>query len=234
MYLNYNHLLMEDCTVIHGSEVVGSKEATQGLHATGLRKGVSDTNHREGTSNYIRDGEEAPSSAEALLPTFKGKVVAEFQSHAERTHEKSADMEAPEKVGGALGDANDENGPLLGSLEDASTASETYYQSSETRSKNMNAKPGQSPWTVPSPRPKFDADSFEDPICDRFWNCIWVACAARNVGVFFSIPPKLDVLPTITFHIRPRSSVVFFASYQTTSLPHGSITRILSYIKSAF
>jgi len=102
--------------------------------------------------------------------------------------EKDGDMEAQDKVGGALADANDENGPLLGSLEDASTASETYYQSPEARTKNLNAKLGQSPWMVPTPKPKYDADSFEDPVCDRFWKGIWVACASRNVGFFFRFP----------------------------------------------
>jgi phospholipase D1/2 len=138
-------------------------------------------------SNYIRGGEEAPSSAEARLPTFEGKV--EFQPLAGLTQgmsiEKDAGMEAQDKVGDALADESDEKGPLHGSLDDSSTASETYYQSSDAWSKNLNAKPSQSHWTVPTPRPKYDADSFEDPICDTFWKYIWVACAARNVGVFF-------------------------------------------------
>jgi len=207
-YLDCNHLLMGDCTVIHGSEAVGNKEATQGLRATGLRKGVSDTNPGEGTSNYIRDGEEAPSPTEAL-PTFEEKDVREFRPPAERTHgmsiEKNAGMEAQEKVGGALGDANDENRPLLGSPEDASTASETYYQSSDARSKNLNAKPGQSPWTVPSPRPEFDADSFEDPLCDRFWKCIWVACAARNVGGFLFYFPEVECITN--YHISHQTEI---------------------------
>lgn len=180
---------MEEFTVIHGSEAIGTKEVTQGLHATGLKKDISDADAhvRPGTSNYIRDGEEETDSAEALLPIFEGKVVSEFQPPAERTHgvsnEKSTGMEAQEKVGGAVADANVENRTLLGSLEDASTSSETYYQPSETRSKNLNAKPSQSPWTLPTPKPEYDADSFEDPVCDKFWKGIWAACAARNVGI---------------------------------------------------
>lgn len=186
LHLNFNYLLTEDCTVIHDSEVVGTKEVSQDLHATGLQSGVSDASLREGTSSYIRDGEEVPSPAEALLPTSEGKV--EFQPPAERTQgmpiEKDAGMEAQDKVGGSLADANGENVPLSGPLEDSSTASETYYQSSDARSKNLNAKPSQSFWTIPTPRPKYDADSFEDPVCDRFWKYIWAACAARNVGAF--------------------------------------------------
>ena len=194
VYLNFDYLLIEDSTVLHGSKVVGTKEVTQGFHATGLERGGSDATLREGTSNYIREGEEAPSSAETLLPIFEGKVVAEFQPPAGRTHgmsiEKNASIDAPERVGDALADANVENGPLLDLFEDESTTSETYYQPSDAPSKYLNAKPGQSPWTVPTPRPKYDADSFEDPICDRFWKGIWAACAERNVGVFFSRFPR--------------------------------------------
>ena len=241
LYPSFNYLLMGEFTVIHGSEAIGTKEVTQGLRATGLKKDISDAdaNHRPGTNHYTRDGEEETNSAEALLPTFEGKVVAESPPPAERTHgvsnEKNTSMEAQEKVGGAVADANVENRTLLGSLEDASTSSETYYQPSETRSKNLNAKPSQSPWTVPTPRPEYDADSFEDPICDMFWKGIWTACAARNVGIIiFSIPSKSNVPPITKIHIRLRSSAVYFASYQTTSLLRGSITRTLSYIKSAF
>jgi phospholipase D1/2 len=219
LHLNFNYLLIGDCTVVHNSEVVRAKEVSQGLHATGLQSGVSDANLREGTSNYIRDGEEAPSPAEALLPTFEGKV--DFQPPAERTQgmsiEKDAGTEAQDKVGGSSAGENGEN---------SSTASETYYQTSDARSKNLNAKPSQSFWTVPTPKPKYDADSFEDPVCDRFWKGIWVACATHNVGVLFD-SPKLNLPPTTKFHIRPRSIVVFFALYQTTSLPRGSITRTL-------
>ena len=87
---------------------------------------------------------------------------------------------------------------------DASWASKTYSQPSQTRigendndedeqkaqraryllRKYPNVKLGQSLRTVPTQRPKFDANSFEDPLCDEFWEDIWVASAAHNVGVY--------------------------------------------------
>jgi hypothetical protein len=156
-------------------------------------------------------------------------------------------MKTQEKVGGALADTNVENGPLIRSLVEATMASETYNPPSQAQTgkndvdseeqraprphnlprKHLNSK------TSPHRKPKFDANSFEDPVCDEFWTDIWVACATHNVGV-------CEILPSQTYyqrpniHIRPRSSAAFFASYQTTSSRLGSITRIGSHIMSVF
>jgi len=50
--------------------------------------------------------------------------------------------------------------------------------------KYPNVKLGSSSRTVPTQKPKFDADSFEDPLCDEFWEDIWVTSAVHNVGVY--------------------------------------------------
>ena len=194
--------------VIHGFEDVGTKNVVRGLHLSGLKRELLDATLKEGTSNYTRDGEEAPSSASALLPISEGQVVAEFQPLAERAHgisiEENAGMGAQERVGSALADADVEKGQLFCSPVDVSMASEPYNQPSlaqmgkndgnpeEQRThrphsmsrKHLNTKSSQSPWTVPTRKPKYDADSFEDPVCDEFWKSIWVACAAHNVGVY--------------------------------------------------
>ena len=208
--------------------------------------------HKEGTSKCdARDRGEARSSAETLLPTFEGKVVAEFQPPVEHAHGMStgenAGAEAQEKVGGALADTNAGNGPLAGSPANASIAPETYNRSSQaaqmgkndvdseeqrtTRPHNMPRKYLNSK-SNPISKPKFDADSFEDPACDEFWKGIWVACAAHNVRVCRIF--QRQTCHRLKFHVRPRSSAAFFMSYQTTSLLLGSITRILWHIMSAF
>jgi phospholipase D1/2 len=86
----------------------------------------------------------------------------------------------------------------------ASLTSKTYSQPSQARvgkndndggeqktqrgrnllRKYPNVKLGQSSRTVPTQKPKFDANSFEDPLCDEFWEDIWVASAVHNVGVY--------------------------------------------------
>lgn len=38
------------------------------------------------------------------------------------------------------------------------------------------------PWILPTQMPKIDADDFDDPISDRFWNEVWNASAVHNVS----------------------------------------------------
>jgi phospholipase D1/2 len=116
-------------------------------------------------------------------------------------NEENAGKEEQETAGSARAEATVENGQFSGALADASEASAAYSQPSRARfgkndadteeqkasrgrnllRKHLNGKSSQSPWTVPTAKPKYDADSFEDPICDEFWKDIWVACAAHNV-----------------------------------------------------
>ncbi len=112
--------------------------------------------------------------------------------------EENVEGEEQEKGGSA---SIVENGHLPA---DASLASKTYGQPSHARMgkndndvdgqkaqrarhlmrKYPNVKLGQSLRTVPTQKPKFDADSFEDPLCDEFWEDIWVASAMHNVSVY--------------------------------------------------
>lgn len=93
--------------------------------------------------------------------------------------------------------ARADSGQLLGAPAGTSFAPETDTQPqarvgkrdsdaeaprARTLRKQLSSKPGQSPWTILTPKPKFDADSFEDPVSDEFWTDIWVACAVHNVS----------------------------------------------------
>ena len=199
---------MKDYTAIHGSEDVGTRDMVQRLEAAGLKSEPSGVTHKEGTCNCdARDREQARSSAEALLPTFEGKVVAEFQPPVERAHGmtigETAGMETQEKVGGALADTNVGNGPPSGSPANPSIASETHNRSSQAAQMGKNDVDSEEQKTTqprnmprkylnsrssPISKPKFDADSFEDPVCDEFWKGIWAACATHNVGVCLNFP----------------------------------------------
>lgn len=173
--------------------------------------------------------------------------MAEFQPPAERAHgmsiEENAGMGAQERVGSALADADIEKGQLFCSPVDASMASDPYNQPSlaqmgksdgnpeEQRAhrphsvsrKHLNAKSSQSPWTVPTRKPKYDADGFEDPVCDEFWKGIWVACAAHNVGVYgFSqvkfttncqIPHQTEIFRRV-FRVVPDDLVTTWKHYK--------------------
>ena len=202
LYLRLYYLLMEDYAAIHGSGDV-ERDIVQRLQAAGLKRGPSGTTLEEGTCNCdARDRGEARSPAEALLLTFEGKVVAEFQRPVERaqgmTIGEDAGMETQENVGVALADTNVGNGPPSGSQANPSISCETYNRSSQaaqmgkndvdfeeqrtTQPRNLPRKYLNSK-SSPIPKPKFDAESFEDPVCDEFWKGIWTACATHNVGV---------------------------------------------------
>jgi phospholipase D1/2 len=244
--------LMGDCTVVHDSEDIGFKDVLKGLHTGGHEKQPQDATLEEEMTNYTRGCNGVPSSAETLTPTIEKRAVAEFQPPTERAHmvstEENTGIDAREKVGGALSDANVKNSTTA----DASMVSETYSKPSgpqigksdgdseeqrvprprKSSRKNLNIKSSQSPWAVLTPKPKYHADSFEDPICDEFWEDIWLACASHNVGLCVDDPkPKTHHWLT-NFLYRPRSSVACSVLCRTTSLPLGSITRTLSLIKS--
>jgi phospholipase D1/2 len=115
--------------------------------------------------------------------------------------EENVEEEEQEKGGSASVAAKVENGHLPA---DASLASKTYGQPSHVRMgkndndvdgqkaqrarhlmrKYPNVNLGQPLRAVPTQKPKFDADSFEDPLCDEFWEDVWIASAVHNVSVY--------------------------------------------------
>jgi phospholipase D1/2 len=165
---------------------------------------VPDPALQEG-SIYTHDGGKPP-YAPALAPTLEEKVKAENQPSTGCadgiTNDESDEGEEQEAGGSAPVATKIENGYLP---TDASLASKTYSKPSQARigkndnddgdeqkaqrARNLlrkypNVKLGQSSRTVPTQKPKFDANSLEDPLCDEFWEDIWVASAVHNVGVY--------------------------------------------------
>lgn len=201
---------------------------------------------QEGRSNYTHDGGKTPCFAHALVTTHEEKVVAENQPPSKCTHEMFIE-DVEREVESVLVEAKDENAQLFGVPADAPLASKTYNhvrmgkndtnveEQKAPRARHLprkypNVKLGQSPRTVPTHKPKYDAGSFEDPLCDEFWEDIWVACAVHNVGVHRF--PESKPSPIDKCHFRPRSSVGFFASCRMTSSQHGSITKTSLHITS--
>ena len=251
---------MGDPVAIHGPEDVDAKPAVQGLSKDGLQREVPDARAADMTLEeerniHSRDYGRAPGLADTLVPTLEERVVEKHQPATEHTHgtpiEENPEKEEQEKVGNVPADAKVGGGQLFDAPVDASSAPETDSQPHHARMgkndadaeeqkvprargvlrKHLNAKSGQSSWTVPTPmpKPKYDADCFEDPICDEFWDDIWVACAEHNVGVCgFESRRCL----TSSYHSRPSSSVAFSMLYQTTLLLLGSSTRTSLHIMS--
>lgn len=158
------------------------------------------------------DGGKPHYSPHTLVPTLEEEVEAEYLPTTACADGIADDESVKDKVQDRDGSA-----PVATKLEnghlstDAPLAYKTYSQLSQARigkddndvdeqkaqrannlpRKHPNVKLGQPSRTAPTQKPKFDADSFEDPLCDEFWGDIWVASAVHNVGVyrFVSINP---------------------------------------------
>lgn len=48
--------------------------------------------------------------------------------------------------------------------------------------KHLNANVQVSPWSMPTPTPDINPNSFHDPLDGRFWKNVWVATAVHNVS----------------------------------------------------
>ncbi|KAF8500767.1 phospholipase D [Russula emetica] len=214
--------------VVSGFKDVRTENAVRGLSKTGLKRALPNPALQEGSIS-THDGGKRRYSSHALSPTLEEKFEAEHHPPTgcaegiinDESVEGEGDGSAPVAT-------KFENGHLP---MDASLASKTYSQPSQARigkndndgdeqkaqrARNLlrkypNVKLGQSARTVPTQKPKFDADSFEDPLCDEFWEDIWVASAVHNTEIFrrvFRVVPD-DLVTTwkhykdyVTYHER--------------------------------
>ncbi|KAJ7459722.1 phospholipase D [Mycena latifolia] len=122
-----------------------------------------------------------------------------------------------------------DDGDLFGAPADASTTAKTDDQPPHARSgvddateeeraapgarsilrRHLGAKLGSKTWTLPTPRPKVDANGFEDPICDEFWKNVWVASATHNTEIYRKV-----------FHAIPDDLVTTWKQYKEFVVHH--------------
>ena len=201
-----NSLSHSDRLGVHDTEGLGSKKIVQGLSNVGFDS-EPDLHAADATleERYAgtRDARNGSSFADSLVPTLEEKILAEHRLPVQNEYgmmfvDKSPEGGAPELSRSAPGKATIDSRHLSGAPTGSSFAPEMDTQPLQTRvgkrdadaeplrartlRKQLSAKPGQSPWTVLTPKPKYDANSFEDPISDEFWTDIWVACAVHNVS----------------------------------------------------
>ena len=81
---------------------------------------------------------------------------------------------------------------------DKQEGDETEKGADRTRStlrRRLSAKIGNKQWAVPIPAPLIDPHGFGDPVCEKFFDRVWLAAAARNTEiyrrVFHAIPDDL-------------------------------------------
>lgn len=194
-----------ESTVAHETEGLGSKEIVRGLNKEGLDSEpdlrTADATVKE-KNPHTRNGKDAPGFVHSLVPTLEEKVLAEHRLAVQNEHGmsvgKNQDRGTSDLGRSIPAKARTDSGQLSGAPAGKSFAAETDTQPLQARvgkrdsdteaprarpmRKQLSSKASQSPWTVLTPKPKFDANSFEDPVSDKFWKDIWVACAVHNVS----------------------------------------------------
>ena len=192
-----------ESAAVHETEGLGSKGIVRGLNKEGLDSEpdlrTEDTTVEKKNSR-TRDDRDAPSFVDSPISTLEEKTLAEHRLPVHNEHGmsvgKNLDRGTSELGRSAPAKARTDSGQLSGAPAGKSFASETDTQPLQARvakrdsdaeaprartlRKQLSSKP--SPWAILNPKPKFDANSFEDPLSDKFWKDIWVACAAHNVS----------------------------------------------------
>ncbi|KAI6114007.1 phospholipase D [Pisolithus sp. B1] len=175
---------------------------------------------REERTTFTREGKKVPGLTSAVVPTLEEQTITEGRPPAvqaeslplreilmKRDQHGIGDDEPPEahtadgQAYGAPANASksaltDDTVPCTHSEgKDASEEEQNAPRGRSILRKHLAGNLGHKPWTLPTPAPHIDPDDFEDPICDRFWKNVWVACAAHNTEiyrkVFHAIPDDM-------------------------------------------
>jgi len=197
---------------IHGTGEAGSGGAAKALRKMGIKsKGLDATAGDEALEEermtYTRDGQKVPGFADAVVPTLEEKVVQEHITPMPQQANGSPVRGQQQDAKGSPEQARTDDGELYGAPADASKSPQYDDEPPHERSgvvdandeeqaavearanlrKNLTGKSNGRAWTLLTPTPKVDPQGFEDPISDKFWKNVWVACAVHNVSTDISI-----------------------------------------------
>ena len=200
----------------------------------------------------VRGSQEHRGSAESKRQDVKtngdARVLEAKRDQSEVKTPRSAKSLKDPSASSTNLEARAEDGELYGAPADASRDPKTDDQpphavsgkndATETEEKAVHARAeirkhmstnrsNSKTWTLPTPTPEVDQHGFEDPISDKFWKKVWMACAVHNVGGISS--NLLFAIVEISFTpLRPKSTVRCSMLSLTISSPPGSSTRISS------
>ncbi|KIK24525.1 hypothetical protein PISMIDRAFT_645727 [Pisolithus microcarpus 441] len=175
---------------------------------------------REERTTFTREGKKVPGFTSAVVPTLEEQTVTEGRPPAVQAESSPLREELVQRDQHGIGDdeppeAHTADGQAYGAPANASKSALTddavpctHSEAKDASDEEQNAPRGRSilrkhlagnlghkPWNLPTPAPHIDPDDFEDPICDRFWKNVWVACAAHNTEiyrkVFHAIPDDM-------------------------------------------
>jgi phospholipase D1/2 len=242
------------CLALHASGETANKNVNKGLQRAGLTKDTAADAAGDATLDserrtFSRSGEEVPGFASSVVPTLEEKVVSEHMNsgkeskdnhHGARGSTEPHNDQSPNENSKDPVRASD--GTLMGAPANAQKSPETddepphapeapddaddqEKRAPEARS-TIRRRLTSKTWTPAAPRPKVEADGFEDPVVESFWKDVWVGSAAYNVC--FSIAQLTSLLTFFPRRLRctGECSMLFL----TTLLPPGSSTKSSLYI----
>jgi phospholipase D1/2 len=191
---------------------VGYYMRKAGFKTSGVDGSANDKQLEEERRTFNKKGEKVTGFASAVVPTLEEKTIMEHRPPKEQANGElplmdSVDRDSNGSIKGDLDQARvqDSSGELYGApagaeggpqKDDAPPRGRTTSPKSPEEDaavdarkmirKHLGSRVGAKPWTLPVPAPEVDPDGFGDPICDKFWKNMWVACAVHNVGLSFA------------------------------------------------
>ncbi|KAI6044835.1 phospholipase D [Pisolithus marmoratus] len=179
---------------------------------------------REERMTFTRDGRKVPGFTSAVVPTLEEQTITEgrppaMQADSSPLREKRdqhgmGDDEPPEAhttdgqayaapANASKNALTDDAVPCMHSgAEDASEEEQNAPRGRSILRKHLAGKLGNKTWTLPAPAPRIDPDDFEDPIHDKFWKNVWVACAVHNTEIYRQV-----------FHAVPDDMITTWKQY---------------------
>ena len=183
-----------------------------GIKMKGVDGSANDEQLDEERHTFTKDGEKVVGFASSVVPTLEEKTIAEHRPPKEQANGHRPVMDAvdednkvsvnggPEEArvhdesqelygapAGAAGGTQNDDAPPRGRTTNTRASEEDAAVDARRVIRNhLASKFGNKPWTLPTPTPEIDPNGFKDPICDKFWKNVWVACAVHNVSFLLS------------------------------------------------
>ncbi|KAI6030532.1 hypothetical protein F5J12DRAFT_903003 [Pisolithus orientalis] len=182
---------------------------------------------REERTTFTPEGEQVPGFASAVVPTLEEQTINEgrppsAQAESSPLGENLVKRDQPEMGGDDPPEAHISDDQAYAAPTNASKsaltddavphmhsgtkgASEEEQHAPRGRSnsqKHLAGTLGNKTWTLPTPAPHIAPDYFEDPICDKFWKNVWVACAVHNTEIYRKV-----------FHTVPDDTISTWKQY---------------------
>lgn len=170
--LYVDRCLTQNAAAAHGAEDLGPKNGLSEVMESGSDPRAADANleERDARTHGARD---APGFADSLVPTLEEKMAEQGHnleggaSELDRSASTEARVDSRHLSSASVAPETDRQ-PLFARVGKGDDDAETLRARGTLRRPQVNTKLGQSPWTIPTPKPKYDVDSFEDPSATSF------------------------------------------------------------------